>query len=296
MDTSISQPARRALIRNVGGCLAMLVLGGSPLALRAQPDAAAEGPGAGAPGELRWDRIRASLFGDRPIAVADDLLKLEVPNRAEDAAIVPIAVRTLQHDPTSASASRIHKLWLVIDQNPSPVAGIFEFGPRSARADLETRVRIDAYSPVRAIAETADGRLHMATGFVKASGGCSAPPGKDAAAAQANLGRMRLRVEGEASAQQPLLTQLMVSHPNDSGMVMDQLTRHYTPAHFVRQIEVSYGGERVLSADLDFAISENPNLRFWLQPSATDAELRVEVIDSRDLHFETAIALKAAPG
>ena len=37
----------------------------------------------------------------------------------------------------------------------------------------------------------------MTTHFVKASGGCSAPPGKDPQAALATLGRIRFRVEGE---------------------------------------------------------------------------------------------------
>lgn len=241
----------------------------------------------------KWARIRASLFGDQPMADAAPLLSLDAPVRAEDAAVVPLAVKTSAAS-NSTPAVRIRKLWLVIDENPSPIAAIFEFGPRSARADIETRVRIDAYTYVRAIAETSDGKLHMATKFVKASGGCSAPPGKDPAAAQANLGRMRLRTEGMADAGRPLLAQLMISHPNDSGMVMDQLSRQYTPAHFVRQVEVSYAGEKVLSADLDFAISENPNLRFWLEPVAGAGDLKVEVVDSRDLHFKQSMRL--APG
>ena len=56
-------------------------------------------------------------------------------------------------------------------------------------------MRIDEYTFVRAIAETNDGQLYMATRFVKASGGCSAPPGKDAQEALATLGKMRLRVD-----------------------------------------------------------------------------------------------------
>lgn len=43
---------------------------------------------------------------------------------------------------------------------------------------LATRVRVDDYSYVRAVAETADGKLHMVKAFVKASGGCSAPPSR----------------------------------------------------------------------------------------------------------------------
>ncbi len=109
-------------------------------------------------------------------------------------------------------------------------------------------MRVDAYTHVRAIAELNTGELMMSTRFVKASGGCSAPPGKDQAAAMATLGKMRFRVDGDVRARQPVLAQLMISHPNNSGLVMDQLTRHFTPAHFVRRIDVSYAGKPILTA------------------------------------------------
>ncbi len=141
-----------------------------------------------------WKKVRASLFEARPIASAgSDLITLDLPVRAEDATIVPVAIKT--RFPQTASRY-FEKLYLIIDNNPSPIAAIFKFTPQSGRADIETRVRIDEYTHVRAIAETNDGQLHMATRFVKASGGCSAPPGKDAQAAQATLGRMKFRVEG----------------------------------------------------------------------------------------------------
>ena len=40
-----------------------------------------------------------------------------------------------------------------------------------------TRVRIDSFSHVRAVLETEDGTLHMATKFVAAAGGCGAMQG-----------------------------------------------------------------------------------------------------------------------
>ena len=238
----------------------------------------------------RWSKVRASLFQARPISTqADDVIAIEAPTRAEDAAIVPIAVRTrLEQRPDRY----IDKVYLIIDQNPSPLSAVFQFTPDSGRADIETRVRIDEYTFVRAIAETSDGQLYMASRFVKASGGCSAPPGKDQQAALATLGRMRLQLVGEMTYDRPVLAQLMVSHPNSSGLAMDQTTRQYTPAHFVRKVEVTYAGKPVLSADLDFSISENPNLRFYFVPRGEGA-LKAEVVDSKDLRFEQALALRA---
>lgn len=233
-----------------------------------------------------WHKVRASLFESRPIAnVTDDTLVLDAPVRAEDAAVVPIAMRArLPH----TAASHVAKLYLIIDNNPSPISAIFTFTPHSGRAEIETRVRVDEYTFVRAIAETHDGRLLMRTRFVKASGGCSAPPGKDPQAALAALGKIRLRVDGEVVLGKPTLAQLMISHPNDSGMVMDQLTRQYTPRRFVRTVNVAYGGQSVLAADLDFSISENPNLRFYFVPRGP-GQLTVEVVDSNQTAWKSSL-------
>lgn len=238
-----------------------------------------------------WKKVRASLFGERPISVASgDTLVLDVPLRAEDAAIVPIAISTRL---PQTESRYVEKLYLVIDNNPSPISAIFSFTPQSGRADIETRVRVDEYTFVRAIAEMNDGGLFMTTRWVKASGGCSAPPGKDQAAALASLGKMKFRVEGDVSARRPVLAQLMISHPNNSGLAMDQSTRQFTPAHFVRKINVTYAGKPVMSADLDFSISENPNLRFYFVPNG-EGELAAEVLDSNNLEFKSSLSLRPA--
>ena len=240
-----------------------------------------------------WQKVRASLFQSRPIAAAtDDVISLEAPTRAEDAAIVPIAIKTRL---SQSAARRIDKVYLIIDNNPSPISAIFQFTPLSGRADIETRVRIDEYTHVRAIAETNDGKLYMSTRFLKAAGGCSAPPGKDAQSALATLGRMKFRVEAtpgaSSTAREPVLAQLMISHPNNSGLAMDQVSRLFTPAHFVRTVKISYAGQPVMSADVDFSISENPNFRFYFVPTG-EGELKAEVIDSNDLRFETALTYR----
>lgn len=234
-----------------------------------------------------WQKLRADLFARMPIGTGDNVIVLETPKRAEDAAVVPIAIRA--QFPQAANRY-IEKLWLVIDNNPSPIAAIFVFSRASGRADIETRVRVEQYTPIRAIALTNDGALHMAANYIKASGGCSAPSSKDAAAAQATLGKMRLRVDDPLAAGRPALVQLMISHPNDSGLAMDQLTRTYAAPHFVRSIEVHYGSKLVLSADLDFSISENPNFRFYFVPGSDD-ELDARAVDNQDLEFTTSLKL-----
>lgn len=236
-----------------------------------------------------WAGVRSSMFGDRPIDESGNaVVELDAPERAEDAAVVPLAVKIKV---AQRSDQYVRKLYLVIDRNPSPVGAVFTFTPDSGRADVETRVRIEEYTFVRTIAEMNDGRLFMAKRYVKASGGCSAPAGKDQAAALARLGKMKLRLDDPIAGEKPVLAQLMVSHPNNSGLAMDQLTRHYVPAHFVRRIVVTYAGRTVMSAEVDFTISENPHLRFYFVPRGA-GELKANVVDSKDLKFESAITIK----
>jgi sulfur-oxidizing protein SoxY len=240
-----------------------------------------------------WKKLQRSLFENRPVASdARGIIELVTPVRAEDAAVVPVAIRTKL---TQRPERYVRRIYLIVDKNPSPLAAMFELTPESGRADLETRIRIEEYTHVRAVAELSDGTLFADARFVKASGGCSAPAGKDPAAAAARVGRMRLAVDGNVSDNQPALAQLMISHPNDSGLVMDQLTRHYTPAYFVRSIRVTYAGRPILTAEVDFSISENPNFRFYFVPVG-DGELKAEAVDTKELRFETTLAVRRGPG
>ena len=52
---------------------------------------------------------------------------------------------------------------------------------------ISTRVRVNDYTNVHAVAELSDGQLYVVSTFVKASGGCSAPMAKNPEEATANL-------------------------------------------------------------------------------------------------------------
>ncbi len=238
----------------------------------------------------RWAQVRASLWGDRPIRTVDAgsrELSLSAPRRADDPAFVPVALRSAI---APGDGQGIRRLTLVIDNNPSPIAAVLDLPADGALPQIETRVRVDDYSFVRVIAESADGTLRMALRHVKSSGGCSAPPGGDEAAMRAAMGRMQFRSPEAAVEGRPLALQWMVSHPNHSGMAMDQLTRHFTPAHYLRSAKLWQGDRLLLSADLDFAISENPTLRLVFVPRG-HAPLRAEASDTQGLAWQGSATL-----
>jgi sulfur-oxidizing protein SoxY len=236
----------------------------------------------------RWVDFKDGTFKGRTIDTRGDaVIKLDAPARAADGAVVPIAIAA-QFPQTPARY--IKKVYLYIDENPEPYAGSFSFTPESGFATIETRVRVEDYTFMRAIAETNDGKLYSSVRFVKASGGCSAPAGKDDAAAEAGAGQVRLTLQGQTVAGKPQLAQLMVRHPNRTGMAMNQVTRNYATAYFVRKVTVSYGDKPVMVADVNFSISENPNFRFWFVPHG-DGELKARVEDSKSKQFEAEVAV-----
>lgn len=223
-------------------------------------------PSAAADEDL-WPGIQKELFGaDRQIAEDDGSIHLDAPYRAEDAAIVPLTITM-----PAAIAPDVKTLTLVIDKNPAPVVASFRFGDAAGLGErkISTRVRVDMYSNVRAIIETKDGVLHMATRYVKAAGGCSAPALKDLDAALANIGKMRLRdIKQDASTKLVREAQVMVRHPNYSGLQMNQVTGLYIPAKYVEHIVVRKGDALIFEMEGGISLSEDPNIRFTYSASA----------------------------
>lgn len=221
-----------------------------------------------------WPSLSAQIFNDRPIRDGSVVLAIDAPYRAEDAALVPIGLRSL----LSADDKRlIRAITLVIDQNPSPLAAVFTPGPASMMHSLATRVRIEDYTNVHAVTELSDGQLYVTTRFVKAAGGCSAPAAKlEADAIPPDT--MRFRQFPPADGRRE--AQLLIRHPNYSGMQMDQVTRLYIPAFFVKTVRIWQGDELLLSIESGISIAENPAFRFDYRPNGAGS-FRAEVEDSK---------------
>jgi sulfur-oxidizing protein SoxY len=231
-----------------------------------------------------WPDLHRDVFNGRPLVEGSGVIAIEMPYRAEDAAVVPVTLRLAlpPGDPRG-----VKTVTLVIDQNPAPVAATFRLGATAGVTMIATRVRVDSYTNVRAVAELSDGTLHMAKTFVKASGGCSAPAAKNADEARANLGQMRLRQFGKAepgAASRTREAQIMIRHPNNSGLQMDQITRLYTPAFFVRDLTVQQGDDLIMKMESGISLSEDPNIRFAYRGSGATV-IRAEAIDTDGHQF-----------
>lgn len=263
------------------GFFFLLVLGGGA---RAEPTEAQRA--------ARWADLEHAIFGDRIVEDAGDRITIDAPPRAADAALVPVAIRVAQ-----ALASEVRGLYLIIDNNPSPLAAHFVLGPLSDPSEIATRVRVDDYTYLHAVAETGDGRLYAAARFIKAAGGCSAPASKDQALALERLGKMKVNFSDRSRPGDPIKVKLLISHPNNSGLQMDQLTRNYIPADFMQTLDVTYNGKTVFRLESDISISEDPTFNFSFRPadSSTSGVIKAEVLDSSQRRFSQSWPVPAAP-
>jgi sulfur-oxidizing protein SoxY len=263
-----------------------IALGAGLLALAASaPPASAEADEATR--AARWVELSAQIFGERAIEDGAGLVSIGAPDRAEDAALVPIKIEL-----AAPLRDKITGLYLVIDDNPSPLAAHVTFGKAADASEVATRVRVDDYTYLHAVAETRDGKLYGVARFIKAAGGCSAPAAKDQGVAMSRLGQMKMTLRGDPRAGVPVEAHLLVSHPNSSGMQMDQVTRNYVPANFIREMKVIYNGEPVITMESDISISEDPSLTFAFVPRTEAGELKVEADDSNNRHFEGSWPVK----
>jgi sulfur-oxidizing protein SoxY len=237
---------------------------------------------------VRWKDLQHAIFADRVIQDGSGFLAIDAPARALDAALVPVNL-------TVTGNKAIKGIYLVIDNNPGPLAGHFIFGPQGDPHSLKLRVRVNAYTYIHAVVETRDDQLYSVARFVKAAGGCSAPAGGDEQQAMQDIGHIKVRLSEPFVAGRTMQAQLMIRHPNFNGMQMDQITRLYTPAMFIRTIDVTYDGGQVMHLDSDISLSSDPVITFGFIPSHK-GQLKVLVRDTKDATFGQSFDVPAPAG
>jgi sulfur-oxidizing protein SoxY len=227
------------------------------------------------PSSSAWEYLRAKYYGDKPMGVVDEAyMSLEAPANTPDPAATPLTLKFADDD-----HRRIKRVRVFIDNNPSPLVATFDFASATPVTEINMRVRIDRFTSVRAIAETADGGLEMRSSWVKASGGCSAPP---SAAAGGVLGEIRVRYSADAKT-----VQVGIRHPNASGFQIDPASGDPIPAHYISHIRVNAGASALLDADTGISLSENPGLRIS-SDRPLPLPITVDAVDSETQAHYTA--------
>lgn len=245
-----------------------------------------------------WKGLSDALFPHQTLKPDGTIIKLGTPLSAEDGALVPVTLHMnyTDSDLPANDPRRVTKVTLVIDNNPSPVAAVFDLGPMAGVTKIETRVRVNQNTRLHAVAETVDGHYYVADSFVAAAGGCSAPGGGLDTAGGPPLGTIRVHaikpeyVNSDPRRQEAVV---MIKHPNNTGMQMDQATHLYIPARYIETMRITQGKDLVFAVTGGISISENPNFRFDYISNGS-GEMNVQAQDTKGARFARNGAIEPA--
>lgn len=227
-----------------------------------------------------WDGIRKEVWQDRPMLPGVGIVNLKAPTRPEDQRAVPVHV-----DARLSDGRTIKTVSFIVDENPSPVAAVFHIEQPREHVTLAAKFRFNAQTDLHIVVEASDGALYMVQQNVKFAGGqaaCAAPPNGDPKEIAASMGRMQLAEIPEkktAATHIERRVKLDVSHPNHTGMVLDQQTLLYIPLLMVQHVAVREGKDTVFSMDGSITLAQNPEIEFDYKINGAD-KLTVDVEDT----------------
>jgi sulfur-oxidizing protein SoxY len=264
------QHRRQAVLAlGLGGLLALRPLAGGA----ATPD-----PFEGDPFKsYQWVELKKEFLGAKARVVFDPRVKVMGPSFAEDPMNVPITV--------AADLPGVQRLIVLVDRNP--IRKVLELQPLAAQPAVSFRFKLEQASPVRALAQTADGVWHVGGALVDSSGGgCTVAGGTrvDGSWAQ-TLGQVSGRMfsspvpGGDGAAR----LRVRIMHPMDTGLV------NGIPAFFVSKLSVRDARDRELLRIQTFEpISENPVFSFdFAKPP--DGPLRITGVDNNGNRIDSKI-------
>ena len=207
-----------------------------------------------------WDDyLKDEVIGEKTLWYDNSIL-LQTPYRAIDPAGVEISIYDRAPGITDYT-----KLTLVIDENPTPCCATFEFW--NIVPHIMTNVRVNAYTDIRVISENNYDALRYNKQYIKAAGGCSAPPvlTSDKPFGTINL----IQTNG--------WTKIKIWHPNFSGMQFDQLTRSEIPAEYIENVQLIVEDKLVWEYNGTIGIAQDV---FFMMPIHTEG--KHVVVHARD--------------
>lgn len=228
----------------------------------------------------KWPLVREAFFAQRPMADAP-FITFVAPRRAESGAQVPLEISI---DQTQADANAIKTLYVLVDSNPIPLTATYHLTDKLGKFKLATRIRMEMDSYIRAVGETADGKLFLASVEIRAAGGCGGTVDGDESQIRAAAGKIKMNVESPAKFGEANAATFIIKHPMRTGLQRDLVSQGFVPAFYIQKAEFTYNNEPVMNVDFGVGTSEDPYLRFNFIPKAPGV-LEVKAADNEGKTF-----------
>lgn len=234
-----------------------------------------------------WPVIKEAFFSNRPIEEAS-FIQLTAPKRAESGAQVPFSIAL---DNSQADAKAIKKIYVIVDANPIQLAATYNLTEALGKFSLSTRIRLETDSFVRAIGETADGKLYMAAIPIRAAGGCGGIIDANEAEVRAAAGKIKMNVESPVKFGAATPTTFIIKHPMRTGLQRDLVSQGFLPPFFINKATFTYNNKPVFDVDFNVGTSEDPYLKFDFVPSEPGT-LEVKATDNEGKSFSHHVDVK----
>ena len=222
-----------------------------------------------------WPYLKQQVFKDRVIHEDQNFLKIDGPKRASSGAQVPVTIAL------SKNTHHVKKISVFIDANPGQHAATYFLTDQSQQILINTRIRMETDSFVRAVAETENGELFMSAIPIRASGGCSGYMDVHDPELTKDLGKILIKAENNFVTSR-------IKHPNFTGLQKDLDSGGYIPEWIVKTIEFNHQGGKILAVENQISISQDPFLKFTL-PTPLQGEVTITAKDTKGNQFESAI-------
>ncbi|CEN56600.1 quinoprotein dehydrogenase-associated SoxYZ-like carrier [Candidatus Methylopumilus turicensis] len=234
----------------------------------------------------KWPLVKEAFFAQRPMADAP-FITFVAPRRAESGAQVPLEIAI---DQTQADANAIKTLYLLVDSNPIPLTATYHLTDQLGKFKLATRIRMEMDSYIRAVGETADGKLYLASVEIRAAGGCGGTVDGDEAAIRASAGKIKMNVESPVKFGDATAATFIIKHPMRTGLQRDLVSQGFVPAFYIQKAAFTYNNVPVMDVDFGVGTSEDPYLRFNFIPKAPGVlEVKASDNDGKAFSHQTDV-------
>lgn len=224
-----------------------------------------------------WGELKENYFRGKNVESNKEIIKISAPNRAESGAQVPFSFSI---DYPMNANSYVKSVQILVGVNPIPVVGVFHFFPESGKAEISTRIRLEADSYVHVVAETNDGKLYMNSIPVRATGGCGGTVEGEDKNIRITAGRMKFHADEKIAKDKIVKGTLLIKHPMYTGLQRDLVSQGFRPAFFINKAVIKYNSKKVMDADLYIGMSEDPNIQFSFVKNDASGLVEVEIQDN----------------